>query len=168
MTALAEEQIDTTADKHLEELPMAVAAIEIQKSEIKIPEAVPQSNFKNQIAKIENCYDYGAPLPVLLPNGQRPSPACVACGARLYPPGTGFDQCHFCRAYQPILASGERPSPECRRCKNTLAPPGQRFVTNCPACGFDLPILTAQGTRISDRCPDCRALLPLLEPLPPP
>jgi hypothetical protein len=112
----------------------------------------------------ELCYDCGTPLPALLPNGQRPLPSCHGCGARLFPPGTKFDHCPYCQVLQPILANDERPSTNCRSCGNLLPPVGQRFVTHCPACGFELPPLTTDGTRISDRCPECRAHVPLLEP----
>jgi hypothetical protein len=112
----------------------------------------------------ELCYDCGAPLPPLLANGQRPRTACVACGARLYPPATTFDPCPLCEAAQPILANNERPSSVCRRCRSTLPPPGNRFVTHCPNCGSAIHLPAADGTRISERCPDCHAIVPLLEP----
>ena len=121
----------------------------------------PKSKFQSGE---ELCYDCGAPLPPLLPTGQRPRTACVACGARLYPPGTTFDPCPLCEAAQPILANNERPSSVCRRCRSTLPPPGHRFVTQCPNCGSAIHLPAADGTRISERCPDCHAVLPLLEP----
>jgi len=128
------------------------------------PTSVPPSEIENQKSEIENCYDCAAPLPPLLPNGQRPLPACRACGARLYPPGTRFDQCSYCQALQPILADNERPSTDCRRCRNVLPPVGQRFVTHCPACCSKLPNLTPDGIRPFARCHECNVPLPLLEP----
>ena len=126
-----------------------------------------QSKTENQKSQIplELCYDCGAELPPVLPNGQRPLPACRACGARLFPPGTKFDPCQHCGTLQPLLANDERPSPNCRACHNALPPVGHRFVTDCPACGTELPPLTADATRVSNHCPNCRAPAPLLEPV---
>jgi hypothetical protein len=130
------------------------------------------SSIENQNSKIQNpqehCYNCAAPLPSLLPTGQRPHRACRSCNSPLHPPGTPFDHCPFCDTANPILADNQRPASECRRCGNVLPPPGQRFVTACPACGLKLRNVTNLGKRISDRCPDCRAQLPLLEPSPTP
>ena len=132
------------------------------------PRTTDESAIKIQNSKIENspelCYDCAAPLPPLLPNGQRPLSTCRACGAHLYPPGTRFDECSYCRTLQPILADNQRPSTNCRQCRNVLPPVGQRFVTHCPACGTELPGLTPDGTRQSPRCHECHAPVPLLEP----
>jgi len=115
-----------------------------------------------------HCHDCATRFPPLFPTGARPYPACRACNARLYPPGTLFDYCQSCGAAQPLLSDNQRASSECRHCGSVLPPPGQRFLTACPGCGLRLCNVTNLNARITDRCPECRAELPLLEPAPTP
>jgi hypothetical protein len=90
------------------------------------------------------------------------------CCIRLYAPGTTFDHCPVCDAFQAILPDGERHSSACERCHQTLPPPGQRYLAQCPGCGIQLKNFDLHGNRSIDRCRNCRIPLPLLEPIPDP
>ena len=140
----------------------------------------PQSKIQNQNSKIdapapqlstsqaELCYSCSVPLPPLKPDGTRPSRTCPGCHTRLYQPGTTFDHCPVCDAFQPILPTDERHSSNCERCHQMLPPPGQHYLTQYPNCDIQLRNFDLHGTRIIERCRNCLTPLPLLEPIPDP
>jgi hypothetical protein len=72
----------------------------------------------------EPCPTCFAPLPPLLPSGERLYPHCQNCGASLRPPGALIEYCPHCRYLLPELNSaGHRPTPDCQSCNRPLPPP---------------------------------------------
>jgi hypothetical protein len=78
------------------------------------------SKFKN----FEPCPSCFAPVPPLLPSGERISPHCDNCGTSLRRPGALIEYCPHCHHLLPELNSaGHRPTPDCPACLNPLPPP---------------------------------------------
>jgi hypothetical protein len=99
------------------------------------PTSAPSSikNRKSKIENLENCPSCFAPLPPLLPSGERVSPHCDNCGASLRPPGARVEYCPHCRHLLPELNSaGKRPTPDCPACLNPLPPPPGNLKPNPP------------------------------------
>jgi len=110
-------------------------------SSIDHPASAP-SQIKNQnrrtslvskIENLENCPSCFAPVPPLLPSGERISPHCDNCGTSLRPPGAPIEYCPHCHRLLPELNSaGQRPTPDCPACLNPLPPPPGDLTLNPP------------------------------------
>ena len=83
-----------------------------------------QSKIENQKSKIELCHSCHAPLPPLLPNGERPHTNCQNCRAALRHPATLHFYC---------------PSPKCGGRMYSIFQDDQRIADHCPHCSIKLP-----------------------------
>jgi hypothetical protein len=81
----------------------------------------------------EPCPSCFAPLPPLLPSGERLYPHCQNCGTSLRPPGALIEYCPHCQYLLPELNSaGHRPTPDCPACLNPLPAPSGAPALNPP------------------------------------